>query len=313
MMLGIHVAKMSKVLEKVKRNGEVGKKTRPSMFAAVAEESRTLKLSAVQIYTHGPRNFRANKLEYDKVKEFTQDKISVIVHSTYGTGASNVGIWRVTEDNKNSVGPRNAVRHLADQLAACEKLGGYGLVVHLPQKSAKSVADTLRVDRVQDVLKKYGVPLLLEMVPSKDHPDDKSFLTPDQINELIEELEFMDDKMWGVCVDTAHLWGGGVEVSSAEDMQAWIDAIGDPSMIKLFHLNGSEKKTWNSGRDVHITPFSPADDMYHQFVANPKKSGVYPIVKFCMENRLPVICEINRGSEDEARECLKIVDKLAHA
>lgn len=314
-MLGVHVSKISKVVETIPRRRKptkenpAKKRVRKTMVQAIRDDSNRLMLTAVQIYTHGPRNFKANQMDYEAIKGLTEE-LNISVHSTYATGGSHKGIWRVTEETKKQTGSRNNIRHFSDQLLACSRMGASGFVVHLPRKSAAAVAETLKVDLMQEVIKKHGVPIMLEMIPVKDQAEGESFLTPDQINELIEEMEFMDDNLWGICVDTAHLWGGGVDVSTAEAMQGWLDAIDDRSMIKMFHLNGSEKKTWNSGRDVHIIAFSEEDDMFRPFKEEPKKSGVYPIVKFCMENKLPVICEINRGSEKDARASLQIINGL---
>ena len=70
MSLGIHVAKVSKVL---------GAK-RKTMLAALEDDVEELNLSAVQIYTHGPRNSRKNKMDHAAIKKYCEEnKISKIL------------------------------------------------------------------------------------------------------------------------------------------------------------------------------------------------------------------------------------------
>lgn len=57
----------------------------------------------------------------------------------------------------------------------------------------------------------------------------------------------------GVCLDTAHLWGYGYDIASAEAaqnvLQQFVDVI-EPQRLKVFHLNDTEKAL-GSHRDVH--------------------------------------------------------------
>jgi endonuclease IV len=314
-MLGIHVAKTSKVLEsnKVDKDGNVKMKVRKTMFHAIKEEVEELKLTAIQIYTHGPRNYRANRMDHARIAQYVEEKkVALIVHGSY----VSAGLWKVTEENKDSKKSKTAVDHLRSQLQTSQRVGARGLVIHVPRKPVDSMVDAFRTSTVRAVIAEAEVPILLEMMPVKKGADvDKAYVTPEQVNALVNELEFLSSKSWGICVDTAHLWGAGVAVSKKSDMQEWLDAIETPGMIKLFHLNGSQTDTWNSGRDVHHIVFGEDDDSFGatHTLKKAKKTGVAPIIKFCMAHSLPVICEINRGSEEDARASLRLINQIAEA
>jgi endonuclease IV len=312
-MLGIHVAKISKVLEStnVDKDKNVKMKVRKTLFHAIKEEVEELNLTAVQIYTHGPRNYRANIMDHDRIGQYVDEKkLNLIVHGSY----VSAGLWNVTEENKGSKKSKAAVDHLRSQLQTSQRVNACGLVIHVPRKPVKYMVDAFRTSTVRAVIDEEKVPILLEMMPVKEGKNvDKAYVTPKQVNALVNELDFLNSESWGICVDTAHLWGGGVDVSKKSDMQSWLDAIESPNMIKLFHLNGSQDDTWNSGRDVHHIVFGNDDDSFGttHTLKKAKKTGVYPIIKFCMAHNIPVICEINRGSEDDVRASLRLINQIA--
>jgi len=339
-MLGVHVAKTSKVLQtrprkaKAVGNAKVATqaaanakakavprgRVRRTMLAALEHDVAELKLTAVQIYTHGPRSYRANRMNHELIRQFLEkENVAMAVHGSYLTA----GLWNVDADNFREAKRRAAVAHLKDQLETCEKIGAMGLVVHLPRKPVETVIEALQVPSVKSVLDECKVPILLEMVPVKDGSNsDKAYVTPDQINCLVDSLDFLDASTWGICVDTAHLWGAGVDVTKAAQTREWLANIEHPEMIKLMHLNGSAKATWDSGRDEHYIAFGPDDDIWGAYGSPPrtpkakakakaKKSGVAPIIEFCVGRKIPVICEINRGLEADVRASLAIIDSLA--
>lgn len=315
-MLGVHVAKNSKVLDKKKpdKNGVFMKKTRKTLTAAILEDANELQLSAVQIYTHGPRNFKVNGMDYPEVKKVLIDnKIILVVHGSY----VSAGIWKVNEENSGTANSKIFISHIISQLKVCNELGAYGLILHLPKQEQAVVIATLKTKIIYKAILKFKVLILLEMVPVKNGAESNiAYVTPNQINSLVRSIDELKlSNLCGICVDTAHLWGAGIDVKSASSMKNWLSEIEKPNMIKLFHLNGSQNDTWNTGRDVHIIAFNEEDDMYSSKV-NPsiedtKKTGVYPIIQFCMDLKIPIICEINRGSEEDVRRSLHIMQSLA--
>jgi deoxyribonuclease-4 len=73
-----------------------------------------------------------------------------------------------------------------------------------------------------------------------------------QLAAILDLLPEYRDRL-GVCLDTAHLWGYGYDISNAEAtlnvLQQFVDVI-DPQRLKVIHLNDTEKAL-GSHRDVH--------------------------------------------------------------
>jgi len=310
MSLGVHVSKISKVLTNTKRK---------TMQSALEDDCESLNLSAAQIYTHGPRNSYQNKMDYPAIKKYCQgNKIDLYVHSAYTTAS----IWNLTEGSRDLSKTKGYLKLFEGQLNSCKEIGANGLVVHFPRtKTLKDVMETLDCSIFKIVASRYDVPILFEMVPVKDKGKIKNngkiikesgYVTAGQINRFCSKVK-LPKKQWGIVLDTSHLWGAGIDTSDKQTQDEWFEKLEHPEMIKLIHLNGSEKKTFNSGRDVHIIAFSADDDMYNKYsedIDSLKNSGVYSIVKFAKEKNISIICEINRGTEKEVRHSLKLIREL---
>lgn len=73
-----------------------------------------------------------------------------------------------------------------------------------------------------------------------------------QLAAILDLLPLYRNRL-GVCLDTAHLWGYGYDIASAEGaqhvLQQFVDVI-EPERLKVIHLNDTEKAL-GSHRDVH--------------------------------------------------------------
>ena len=118
LLLGVHVAKLSKVLD--------NKTTAIDMSNAINRDLDNLGLNSAQIFTYGPRFMVKNKINYEKVKKTCHD-IDLSVHSAYST----VSIWKVNEDNKNEKKSISYINSVNTQLKSCKQIGAWGLVIHV--------------------------------------------------------------------------------------------------------------------------------------------------------------------------------------
>jgi len=278
MHLGVHVSKVSKVI-KSKKSLE--------LHDAITRDLGEYCLNCAQIFTHGPRRMVPNKLNYKAIKKACRE-IDLSVHSSYGS----VGIWNVTEDNKSTSKSKAIIAHIADQLKSCKAVGAWGLVLHISKHHADEVAYGM------SLLKQYavstGVTILLEMVASKAD-DMLTYETPEKIDNLTT-LIGPNEKWWGWCVDTAHLWGAGVDIRSYESMKDWLDRLTYKKKILMFHLNGSSS-VLGSGTDKHEVVFGPDDVMWNS--VEPEDSGLKAVIEFANEKLCTIICEINRGDPED--------------
>jgi endonuclease IV len=303
--IGVHVAKISKVLKGRRRK---------TYIDAIKNDVDKLNLGCVQIFTAGPSNSRMNDMDYISIREFCDDSnINLYVHSSYLT----IGIFGITPENKDTPKSKAAIKHLTNQMDACDSLGSKGFVVHLPRKDSQYITNSLKV--VIPILKKYNTPFMLEMPASRSDPD-KTYETPqkmDRLNELIFET-YPNFTNWSWVIDTAHLWSCGVEVDEYNVMKKWFKDLKYPEKIGLFHLNGSSLEHFKSGKDKHRVVCGTEDDIWYQDanmedgldMKKIKKSTINLIAKFTKKYSLDLVCEINRGDFDEIKFSIKILNHI---
>jgi endonuclease IV len=245
-----------------------------------------------------------NTMDYDSIKKYCTDTdINLYVHSSYLT----IGIFSLTVDNKDTPKSTAAIKHLDNQMNACDKLGSLGFVIHLPKKSPQFIIGALKV--IIPLLKKYKTPFMLEMPASKS--DDKTYETPkkmDVLNDLIFKT-YPNFKNWSWVIDTAHLWSCSIDVREIKVMKNWFKSLKYPEKIRLFHLNGGSIEHFKTGKDKHQVVFGSDDDIWRPDanienglnMKKIKKSTIYLIAEFTKKYSIDLICEINRGDVNEIR------------
>ncbi len=311
----------------------------PNLVDAVDNETNLLGINACQIFIHGPRNLRANHIDHKKMFDLVKTKnITLINHAPYNT----TKLWSVTKVNSSSASSTSILNFMTDILVVTRKIGAKGLVVHLPKRSKESISETLYV--LSDILNKKKLTasiaeLWLEMPASK--PDEYTYETSLKLNILVDQLTKLDLKMrWGMVIDTAHEYSCGVDMGHMIQWERWISELSREcrSRIRLIHLNGSEEKNFGRGKDVHIIPLALNDaiwgnllshDTRQYFVDNDlspnvfnnvitdvlssddmhniKNSSLWQIINFAKKNNIPLILEINRGTEFDQKLIISLI------
>ncbi len=290
LILGVHSKLKSDVLD--------NKRAAKSLSQAIQRDIDELGLNACQIFTYGPRVLKENNVDYDEVKKVCED-IDLSVHSAYAT----TGIWQVRASNYKTAQSKKQLSSFEKQFRTCKKAGAWGFVLHINKISPEHAAETIQI--LRPIAIKHKTTLLIEMVSSC--ADATTYETPAKLNKLVDLLGV--DNYYGLTVDTAHLWGAGVDVREYATMAAWFRDLKYPEQIKQFHLNGSSVKL-GSGKDVHEAAFSPDDVIWRNYHKRPEQSGVKAVIDFAKKYRIPVICEINRGAEKDIRASLEIIKNL---
>ena len=287
-MLGVHVTKNSHVLN--------DKTAASDLAVAINRDTEELMLNCAQIFTYGPRFIVKNNIDYAAVKKATKE-IDLSVHSAYPT----TSIWKIT--GNSTAADLKKIDVIKLQLLSCYKIGAWGLVLHINKVYPDIAARVMHI--LKPIVKKAKVKLILEMVSSKADAD-KTYETPEKIDNLTTLIGAKDD-WWGWCVDTAHLWGAGVNITSYESMKNWLESLTYKNKILMFHLNGSSAAR-GSGKDKHEAAFGPDDVIWRG--VKPQVSGVRAIVEFAEKRQIPIICEINRGDEADIRKSIATIKSL---
>ena len=240
----------------------------------------------ISIFTHGPRSKKAINSIDEKLADFIEkNKINVYPHASYFT--------HIMKSDKGDA-------HLADQLKSGKMIHAKGYVVHIDKTDANQVAT--RMLAVKPIIQENNVPLFIEApgvkVDSKTDLSKKTtYETPESINNLDNLImeKGVSPNLFKHCIDTAHLWAMGQDISTKEAMGDWLKRINEPKRIGLFHINGS-KNECGSGKDKHAIPMSELDLMWGKM--NFKDTGFKAILEFAKLHNIPFILEINRDSKN---------------
>jgi endonuclease IV len=287
-MLGVHVSKESHVLD--------NKTPAKDLSVAILRDISELGLNCAQIFTYGPRFIVANKIDFNAVKEATKE-IDLSIHSAYPT----TGIWNISDCK--SAADKKHIDAFKLQMLSCVKINAWGMVLHINKIYPDVAADVM--SKLKPIADKTKVKIILEMVASKADPN-KTYETPEKLDNLTT-LIGANDNWWGWCIDTAHIWGAGVDIQSYDNMKNWLDRLVFKKKVLMFHLNGSSAVR-GSGKDKHEIAFGP-DDLIWRGI-KPEVSGVRAIVEFAEERGIPIICEINRGTEANVKKSLKTIKAM---
>lgn len=245
-----------------------------------------LYFNTAQIFITGPKSYTMIPLlksldGREELKKITVNlKIQLYIHGSYVDFP-----W---------TGNIKAISNIRKELKLCKQIGAKALIIHLPKAPISNI-----IDNLPKLLKNKPKQIKLILETNAVCPaEGKSYETPAKLNPLLEyiykTIVKVDGKSIhlknhiGICVDTAHIWACGVNISSRRKAENWLKNIKYPQLIKLIHLNDDANKL-KSGRDVHT--HLGTGQIWKQYSHDIKKSGIYPFVKFAQKSKIPIILE----------------------
>ncbi len=244
---------------------------------------------SAQVFIAGPRKAVINIQEDDKVellKTIVKHNLWVVAHGTY---------LDVPWSRRSAF-----VTHFIQQeLLICKEVGIKGLVLHLG-----AVEPELIVEGLKKIKPVEGVVIYLETPHNKHHT--YKYSTMEQIKELFLRIRNTRLKQIGLCIDTAHIWSSGVNISSYNDAGQWLRSLENihsvipPSHI-MFHLNDAATEC-GSGIDRHASLFEGM--IWKSYSHKIKKSGLYCFVEYITRHQCPAILERNLGSSMQLQTAL---------
>jgi endonuclease IV len=243
-----------------------------------------------QIFLTGPKNYTVSKeLRYNNINQFAEkvkkNKYNLIAHGSYVDFP-----WK---------GANPAIANIKKELSLCKKIGIKFLVIHFPVGDIKMVTEQL--DKIKDSTN--SVKILLEINSHKKGP--LSWEDPTKLNDLFSQIKKKyGNKYFGLCLDTAHLWASGIDLSNKNITEKWFNDFKYKEYIKVIHLNDTSTKL-NSGRDIHhpIGTNIWRDDL----------SSLEFIIDFTIKNDVIVILEphsIEKGERSNIESDIKIIENI---
>lgn len=216
--------------------------------AKAAETARWLGCNAIQIFASNPTGWRPAGDAPTACAAFAQavrelDLNPVVIHAPYliNLASPEDEIWE------------KSISLLRWTLQRGALLGARYVVFHTGSHRGSGVE--AGIARIAEAIRRIlpetpaEVMLLLENDVGAGNSLGHSF---EQINAALNLLPEYRERV-GVCIDTAHLWGAGYDISSAASalaVLAHFDETIGLQRLKVIHLNDTEKAL-GSHRDVH--------------------------------------------------------------
>jgi deoxyribonuclease-4 len=213
-----------------------------------AEIASQLGCTSIQIFASNPTGWRppigdpANSIAFAQAaRDFGLDP--VVIHAPYliNLGSPDEAIWE------------KSISLLRWTLQRGELLGAAYVVFHTGSHRGSGVdAGLARIAEAIALILPETPPevmLLLENDVGGGNSLGHSF---EQIGMVLNVLPQYEDRL-GVCLDTAHLWGAGYDISNAVSVQQLLQHFDDViglKRLKVIHLNDTEMAL-GSHRDVH--------------------------------------------------------------
>jgi deoxyribonuclease-4 len=216
-------------------------------FSKVVERAHVRGCETIQFFSRNPRGWKYSPLNKKEVKAFRSSIQSstlfpVFLHMPY---LPNIASFK-------SKFYKRSIHSIATDLQRAEHLGAQYLIIHIGHRMESSEDEAIEavsqgIDRAFEMIKN-DVILLMENTAGQGTEIGYSF---DQIKKIIEGVH--DDQRMGVCLDTAHTFEAGYNLSSKHGIERTLETFDQAIGLKrlqLLHLNDS-KTPLGSRKDRH--------------------------------------------------------------
>ncbi len=262
----------------------------------MAERARRLGCQAIQIFSHNPRQWKSGSFTEDEVKMFKEDIVKeeihpVFVHMPYLPNLAS------PEESLYF----KSVESLYKDLIRTGILAIPYLVIHLGSKGSSEKGEALaRISQAINevfVRVRNRVIVLLENTAGQGTEVGHTFSQIKAINDQVE-----DKNRIGVCLDTAHAFEAGYDLSREKGLEGTIedfDRLIGLEKLYLIHLNDS-KTLLGSRVDRH----------WHIGEGHIGLEGFRRIVKHRQLSHLPAIMETPRRDDRDDLKNMSVIRGL---
>ncbi len=217
----------------------------PLGFVGAVREARAAGYDAVQVFPGNPKGWYHATLAPEaaarvRAEAHALDVAPIVIHAPY--------IINIASDDDELAA--KSARALANALDRAGEIGARYVVVHAGSHKGKGEESGIaRVARLVDRILPAAPPGVELLIENSAGAGNVLAGSPDALGRLLAPLP----ASVGACVDTAHLWGGGSDLSTDEGVERSLQeleaAIGLDRM-RVVHLNDSAVGR-GSRRDVH--------------------------------------------------------------
>lgn len=267
-------------------------------FNKNAHRLKEIGCQCLQIFPGNPTSWRLPGITLEEIKQRAEyleklELFPLVIHSVYLV---------------NLASPKNEVYEKSEEMIreTMKRAHIYGapyVVVHTGSHGSsgreKGIARVIKALEKQIPSWPQGVTLLLENTSGGGSLLGGSF---SDLGEIIGQLY---QAPLGVCLDTAHAWGAGYDLSNSYGVRQTLDDLFeqvDHCRLKLIHANDSDVKM-GSGKDRH------------QHIGKGKigEEGFVALLQNQRNENVPVVLETPEIGTDKDRENLDMLKKYAQA
>jgi len=196
---------------------------------------------------------------------------------------------------------KRSIHSVAADLQRAERLGAHYLIIHIGHRMESPEEQAIKavsqgIDQAFEKVKN-GVMLLMENTAGQGTEIGHTF---DQIKKIIDGVP--DHERIGVCLDTAHSFEAGYDLSNKDGIERTLEAFDQTLGLKrlhLLHLNDS-KTPLGSRKDRH----------WHIGEGYIGREGFKYLVNHPLLNHLPGIMETPRKDTVEDLKNMKVIRSL---
>jgi deoxyribonuclease-4 len=219
-----------------------------SNAAKAAEIASQLGCTSIQIFASNPTGWRTTADNPASQAAFAQAARDygldpVVIHAPYliNLASPDEVIWQ------------KSISLLRWTLQRGELLGAAHVVFHTGSHRGSGVdAGLARIAEAIGLIIPETPPAVMLLLENDVGAGNSLGHNFEQIGMVLDMLPQYEDRL-GVCLDTAHLWGAGHDISNAASVQKLLQHFDDTiglNRLKVIHLNDTEMAL-GSHRDVH--------------------------------------------------------------
>ena len=265
-------------------------------FSTVIEKARKTRCETMQLFSRNPRGWKYQPLNPAEVEKFVADLASSCIapcflHLPYLPNLAS-GSGELYDKSIDS---------LCEDLARAQSLSIPFLVVHVGKSLSLSESEAIArvATGINTALKKVdnGVMILLENTAGQGTELGSRF---SQLQKILLSVD--DGGRAGICLDTAHAFQAGYDISSQRGLDetlAEFDRLIGLQRLRLLHLNDSK------------TPLgSRSDRHWHIGKGYIGREGFRNIVNHPLLDKLPGIMETPRTDVKDDRRNMRVMRSL---
>jgi deoxyribonuclease-4 len=262
----------------------------------VVERAEVRGCETIQFFSRNPRGWKYDPLNKKEVRKFrvlikSSDLFPIFLHLPY---LSNVAA-------RNSKYYRRSINSIVEDLKRAERLGAQYMIIHIGHRMESSEDQA-----IESVFKginqafervKNSVLLLLENTAGQGTEIGYRF---EQLRRIIDGVQ--EQKRVGVCLDTAHCFEAGYDLSKKDDIERTLESFDQTigmEKLHLFHLNDS-KTPLGSRKDRH----------WHIGEGYIGREGFRTLINHPLIKHLPGIMETPRKDTVEDLRNMEVIRSL---